>query len=329
MPSTKSPRKGSMQFWPRKRAKRIVPRIRHWPVVNETKPLGFIGYKVGMTSVLVRDNSPNSRTKGKNIVMPVTVVECPPVKILSVRFYKNKYFSKELVKEIFVDSNKYLRRLFPTIDKLKSNLDEVNEDFLNSVDDVRVVIYSQVYLTGIGKKTPDLLEIAIGGKTVQDKFNAIKELVNKPISFKDLFPEMSFVDITAITKGKGFQGPVKRFGVNIRSHKAEKTKRGPGSLGPWVAQGHIMYRVAHAGQMGFFQRKFYNNLVLHIDSDPAKVNVKGGYLHYGLVKNEYVLIKGSVAGAPKRPIVFTYPMRSHNHKPVAYELREIRVSSNQ
>ncbi|MDK2849606.1 MAG: large subunit ribosomal protein [Candidatus Woesearchaeota archaeon] len=329
MPSTKSPRKGSMQFWPRKRARRIVPRIRHWPASDEAKLLGFIGYKVGMTSVLVKDNTPNSITKGKNIVLPVTVVECPPIKILSVRFYKNHYFSKVLVKEIFVDSNKYLRRAFPSIDKMKSTLDDVSEEFLNSVDDVRAVIYSQVYMTGIGKKTPDILEVAIGGKSVQDKFAAVKELVNKPINFKDLFNELSFVDIAAVTKGKGFQGPVKRFGVNIRSHKAEKTKRGPGSLGPWVAQGHIMYRVAHAGQMGFFQRRFYNNLIIHIGEDPEKVNVKGGYLHYGLVKNPYVLIKGSVAGSPKRPVVFTAPMRTHKHKPVNYELKEIRLSSNQ
>ncbi len=329
MPSIKSPRKGSMQFWPRKRARRIVPRIRHWPVVNDVKPLGFIGYKVGMTSVLVKDNSPNSITKGKNIVLPVTVVECPPVKILSVRFYKNHYFSKQVVKEIFVDSNKYLRRRFPNINKLKSSLDEINDEFLNSVDDVKVVIYSQVYLTGIGKKTPDLLEIAVGGKTVQEKFAAVKGLVNKPINFKDLFSEMSFVDIVAVTKGKGYQGPVKRFGVSIRSHKAEKTKRGPGSLGPWVAQGHIMYRIAYAGQMGFFQRRFYNNLILHIGEDPTKINVKGSYLHYGIIKNPYVLIKGSIAGTPKRPVVFTASMRAQTHKPVNYELREIRLLSNQ
>jgi len=44
------------------------------------------------------------------------------------------------------------------------------------------------------------------------------------------------VDSKTFTKGKGFQGPVKRFGISLRSHKSEKVIRGPGSLGPWKGQ---------------------------------------------------------------------------------------------
>ena len=65
MPTKKSPRKGSLQFWPRKRAKKFLPRV-NWNAINSEKELkGFIGYKVGMVSVSVKDNSPDSRTKGK------------------------------------------------------------------------------------------------------------------------------------------------------------------------------------------------------------------------------------------------------------------------
>jgi len=78
--------------------------------------------------------------------------------------------------------------------------------------------------------------------------------MNKDISVKDVLSAGSYVDARAITVGKGTQGPVKRFGVNLRSHKSEKTIRGPGSLGSWIAQGHTMYRMAFAGQMGYHHR---------------------------------------------------------------------------
>ena len=48
------------------------------------------------------------------------------------------------------------------------------------------------------------------------------------------------LDFHCVTKGKGYQGPVKRFGIQIRARKAEKTKRGPGSLGSWKGQQQMM-----------------------------------------------------------------------------------------
>ena len=89
MPTRKSPRKGSLQFWPRKRAAKFLPSV-NWDAIDSGKNLkGFICYKAGMVSVAVKDNTPNSMTKGKEIVIPATILECPPLKIFSVRFYKN------------------------------------------------------------------------------------------------------------------------------------------------------------------------------------------------------------------------------------------------
>ncbi|MCH8286150.1 50S ribosomal protein L3, partial [candidate division KSB1 bacterium] len=89
MPTKKSPRKGSLQFWPRKRAKKFLPRV-NWSAINSGKNLkGFICYKSGMVSISVRDNTGNSMTKGKIIALPCTILECPSMKIFSIRFYKN------------------------------------------------------------------------------------------------------------------------------------------------------------------------------------------------------------------------------------------------
>jgi len=89
MPSIRNPRHGSMGVWPRKRAKREVARVRSWANIKDAKPLGFAGYKVGMIHLLINDNRPHSKTKDEDINCPATLIECPPLKVLSARFYKN------------------------------------------------------------------------------------------------------------------------------------------------------------------------------------------------------------------------------------------------
>src|SRR3989344_1153411 len=104
MPKTRHPRAGSMQFWPRARARYAYARIRNWPASKETKLLGFAGYKAGMTHLLINDNNPHSLTKGTEIFCPATIVECPPLKTASIRFYKNIKNGSKLVSEKFSDS---------------------------------------------------------------------------------------------------------------------------------------------------------------------------------------------------------------------------------
>ena len=96
-------RKGSLQFYPRVRAKKVIPSV-NWSAVKREDfgLLGFIGYKVGMTSVMAKDNTSDSQTKGKRIIIPSTIIECPPMKILSVRFYKKN----KIVSEINLNNDK-------------------------------------------------------------------------------------------------------------------------------------------------------------------------------------------------------------------------------
>ena len=70
-----------------------------------------------------------------------------------------------------------------------------------------------------------------------------------------------------------------------------------------------MWRVAHAGKMGFHQRTEYNKLILKIVEDPKEITPKGGFLKYGNLKNPVVLVKGSLAGARKRLIIMQKPIR--------------------
>lgn len=296
-----SPRHGSMQFWPRKRAKRIYPRIRTWPELAGAKLLGFAGYKVGMTQIRVRDNS-NSVTKGQIISIPVTILECPPLKPLSLRFYQQTDSNLTLISEIpsTLQLNKELAK---KINLPKKKKEKIMPD---KFDRVTLQVYTQPKLTSL-KKRPEIFEIGLSKEVTSD---FLKGLLEKEIKIADVFKEGQFVDVSAVTIGKGFQGPVKRFGINLRAKKSEKTKRGPGSLGPWNQQQHTMYRVAQAGQMGFHTRTAYNKLLLKISSKPQEINPKSGFQNYGLVKSHYLLLHGSLPGSKKRLIRIREPIRA-------------------
>ena len=58
----RNPRHGSMQFWPRVKARRQHAYVRTWADKGQGI-LGFAGYKVGMTHLTITDNNPKSKTK--------------------------------------------------------------------------------------------------------------------------------------------------------------------------------------------------------------------------------------------------------------------------
>ena len=308
MQRIRTPRQGSMQYWPRKRAADIVAHVRTWPSIKEVKLTGFAGYKVGMTHVLIVDNRTTSITKGEEVQFPVTVLECPPVKVAAVLLYQKDAYGTHCVGQINAEKlDKEVERKMNVAKKPGKAANETN------LSEVRVLVHTQPKLTGIGKKSPEVFELGLGGTKPEEKLVYAKSLLGKEVKVSDVFAEGQLVDSVSITKGKGLQGPVKRFGLALRSHKSEKTKRGPGSLGPW--HGFRGYRSPHQGQMGFQQRMEFNKQILRIATQETKhINPKGGFVRYGVVKNQYLLIKGSLGGAHKRLITLTAPRRASNLK---------------
>lgn len=297
MSKTDGPRHGSMQFWPRVRAKSETPRVRA-NIFGAAPINGFCGYKAGMTHIVVKDTGSTSLTKGMTITKPVTVIECPPVKVAGVRYYKKNVAISEVYSKVDKELMKSLFVVKPS---------DIKEDI--DFDEIRLIVSTCPKQTTIGKKKPEVFEIAIKGNK-EEQLSYAKEKYGKEIKVEEILKNNDIVDIHAVTKGKGFQGPVKRFGVQIRAHKSEKSVRNPGSLGPWCGQQHIMYRVAHAGQTGYNTRIEYNKPIFLVDSDVSKVNPKGGFVNYGNVNSSYVLLGGSIPGHKKRFIRITPSMRS-------------------
>lgn len=305
MPSKHSPRRGSLQYWPRVRAQREIARVRTWADIADNKPLGFLGFKAGMCQTLLIDNRPNAPTKGEQISVPTTIIECPSLKIAGANFYNNTPSGSKMTSTVFSQKlDNSLQELFPLPEDYDRSIEEV-ENF----DEVRLLVHTQPERMNIGKKKPQISEVAIGGNGEQQKEYA-KENLNKEISISELFDEGQFLDAHAVTKGKGFQGPVKRHGITVRQHKSEGSTRA-NIRGPW--NGAKMWRVPHSGQMGYNQRTEINKKLLKIGDDPEQFTPEEGLHKYGELNNDYILVKGSIPGPKKRTVTLTQPMKPKDH----------------
>jgi large subunit ribosomal protein L3 len=296
------PRASSLQYWPRKRTSKILPRVNWQPLeqkYSEKKGiLGFIAYKVSNARVLANDLTPDSMTKGKQIILPVTVLESPSLKILSVRFYKNNQISTEVLAD---NLDKELKHLIK-IPKTKSSLAEIEKN-LHNYDSIRLIVYTQVKKTE-KKKTPDVIEIGLSG-TLQEKLEFAKNYLGKEMNLSDFFTSNHLVDIRGVTKGYGLCGPVHRHGIALKAHKSEKGVRRPGNLSPWHPS-RVTFHAPMAGQMGFFKRTHYNQKI--IDMGPAS-KLPLEFKNYGKIKTNYIVVLGSIQGPSKRQVILTNPLR--------------------
>ncbi len=308
-----SPRKGSLQYWPRKRARKILPSP-NWKAIDpesQKKLNSFIVYKAGMASAYVKDDTADSMTKGKKIIVPVTILECPSMKIFSVRFYKAGKVMKEILAEGLDKELKKKVKLPATAKKM--------DDFGTGYEDVRVICYSIVKKTNI-KKTPDLSEISLGG-SLEEKIKFIKDNLGKEILISHIFEKGELVDLRGLTKGKGFQGPVKRFGITLKSHKSEKGQRRPGAIGSFHP-GRTTRFAPMAGQIGMFTRVTYNNKILGLGkAEDRFMKIK----NFGDIKTDYLIVAGSVQGPAKRQLLVTPSLRKTKKQiKKNFELLELR-----
>lgn len=293
-----APRRGSLQYWPRKRAQRQHARVRSHS--TDVKGLvGFAGYKAGMTQIIATDNKKFSPTKGQDISIPVTIIECPPLKVAGIRFYKdNKAYGKAAAAQVTFAPSKELSRHRSF--KKSGDLEKVSvEDYAYAT----IILHTQPHLTSIGQKKPQIFELDFVG-SVQEAIDFVKE--TKEIKVDEFVKEGQFFDSHSVTTGRGTQGVVKRFGVSLRSHKSEKSAR-KAVIGP-EGYAKVQYTAPQAGKMGYHLRTEYNKQILSIQ-EAENVQIKGGIVNYGNPKNTVLLVKGSVPGPKKRLITFTQPIR--------------------
>jgi len=329
-----APRHGSLQFLPKKRTRHHRGRVRSFPKDDASKPChmtAFIAYKAGMTHVVREIDRPGSKLHKKEAVEAVTILEAPPMIVVGIvgycatpsglrclktvwaahlgddvkrRFYKNWYKAKGKA------FTKYANKISAKPADYKQDFDDIK----NKCQVVRVLAHTQVRKLKLRQKVSHLMEIQINGKTVADKVKFAQDLFEKSVSVGSVFAEGEVVDICAATRGRGFNGVIARWGVTRLPRKTHRGLRKVACIGAWHPA-RVRNTVARAGQMGYHHRTEINKRILRIgakdnkssastDADLTEKSITpmGGFPHYGVVNEDWLLIKGCVAGAKKRAV---------------------------
>ncbi len=290
--------RGSMQYWQKRRAYRRLPRLRTIPK-SKHAPLLFniIGYKAGMSHLMAIDEA----AKGIEVSRACTIVEIPNIEVYGIRLYSinRKTGYKYVAKEVYnkeAAQKAGIKKTKNDDTKLEAIKGKLNEF-------VEITALLAAYPKGIatGQHHVDKFESQIMGNTINEKFDYITKLLGKEIKAHDMFKNGEHIDITSVSKGKGWQGPIKRFGTARLFHKATQKTRHVAPLGSF-GMGRVVYGVPQAGQTGYNYRTEHNKKIMKIGKkeETGSINPKSGFMNYGMVTNDYIVIDGSIVGPAKR-----------------------------
>lgn len=327
-----APRHGSLAFLPKKRSARHRGKVKSFPKDDASKPChltAFMGYKAGMTHIVRDVDKPGSKLHKKEVVEAVSIVETPPIIAVGLvgyvetpyglrtlttvwaehlsdevrrRFYKNWYASK---KKAFT---KYAKKYADGAADIEAELARI----VKHCSVVRLLVHSQMRKVKIGQKKAHLMEIQINGGSIADKVEYGKSLFERPITVSSVFEKDEMIDCIGVTKGHGFEGVVTRWGVTRLPRKTHRGLRKVACIGAWHPA-RVGYTVARAGQRGYFHRTQTNLKVYRVgakgdaksatteyDLTEKAITPLGGFPHYGTVREDWLMVKGSVVGTKKR-----------------------------
>ena len=335
------PRHGSLGFLPRKRCRRMRGKVKAFPKDDPSKAphlTAFLAYKAGMTHILRDVDKPGSKAHKKEVVEAVTILESPPIRVVGVvgyvetpqglralttvwaehlndevkrSFYKNWYKSKKKAFSRYV--KKYADGQKP--------IDEELARITQYCQVVRVITHTQIRKIKIGQKKAHMMEIQVNGGSVEDKVKFATGLFEKEVPIDAVFAQNEMIDVIGVSKGRGYDGVVTRWGCTRLPRKSHRGLRKVACIGAWHPA-KVQWSVPRAGQNGYHHRtemnkKVYkigkgianattddekNNAVTEFDLTEKDINPVGGWPHYGLVREDYIMLKGQVIGPKKRVI---------------------------
>jgi large subunit ribosomal protein L3e len=343
-----APRHGSLGFLPKKRTAHHRGRVRAFPKDDPTqKPhlTAFLGYKAGMTHIVRDLDKLNSKMHKKEVVESVTILETPPLIVIGVvgyietpkglrtigtvwaqhisdearrRFYRRWYTSK---KKAFT---KYAKKYTTH----KASIDGELAKIKKHAKVVRAIAHTQMRKVHVGQKKAHIAEIQINGGDAAAKVDFVVNLFEKQVAIDGVFAENEQIDLIGTTKGKGFKGVVSRWGTKKLPRKTHKGLRKVACIGAWHPA-RVSWAVPRAGQKGYHSRtdankkiyklgkavkneagkEVHNNASTEFDLTQKSITPLGGFPHYGIVNEDYVMLKGSVMGPRKRVVVLRKALR--------------------
>jgi len=348
-----APRHGSLAFLPRKRARRHRGKVKAFPKdtnAGEPSLTAYIGYKAGMTHILRDLDRPGSKAHKKQIVEAVTIIECPKMVGVGIVGYVQTpqglralttvwatgELSEEFRRRYYKNWTKSKKKAF-TKYRARANADKSNAEFNERIDQikkncqvVRLIAHSKISeLKQFRMRKSHVMEIQVNGGSVDAKVEFAKGLLEKDIPVKSVFSDNEMIDTIGVTKGRGTEGVVTRWGVTRLPRKTHRGLRKVACIGSWHPA-RVAYSVARVGQYGYHHRtelrkkiymvgegvtredgkKVYNSATTEHDLTEKAITPMGGFPHYGEVLQDFLMVKGSVPGCKKRPITLRKPLHT-------------------
>ncbi|RMC03157.1 hypothetical protein DUI87_20351 [Hirundo rustica rustica] len=298
----------------------------------------FLGYKAGMTHIVREVDRPGSKVNKKEVVEAVTIIETPPMVIVGIVGYVQTPRGLRSFKTIFAEhiSDECKRRFYKNWHKSKKKAftkyckkwqdeegkKQLEKDF-NSMKKycqvIRVMAHTQMRLLPLRQKKSHLMEIQVNGGTVAEKVDWAREKLEQQVPVSTVFGQDEMIDVIGVTKGKGYKGVTSRWHTKKLPRKTHRGLRKVACIGAWHPA-RVAFSVARAGQKGYHHRteinkKIYkigqgyqikdgklikNNASTDYDLSDKSINPLGGFVHYGEVTNDFIMVKGCVVGTKKR-----------------------------
>ncbi|EGF83165.1 hypothetical protein BATDEDRAFT_29178 [Batrachochytrium dendrobatidis JAM81] len=341
------PRHGSLGFLPRKRARRHRGKCKSFPRDDAKKPVhltAFLGYKAGMTHIVRDLDRPGAKMHKKEIVEAVSVIEAPPMVVVGVVGYVEtprglrslttvwaEHLSEEVRRRFYKNWYKSKRKAFTKYAKKYTEADaKPIESQLQRIQKycqvVRVICHTQIQKVRLGTKKAHVMEIQLNGGSVADKVAWAKDHFEKTVELSSIFEQDEMIDIIGITKGHGFEGVVARWGVKKLPRKTHKGLRKVACIGAWHPS-RVQFAVPRAGQDGYHHRTEMNKKVYRVgkagdknsastefDLTTKDITPMGGFPHYGMINEDWLMIKGSCPGVRKRVVTLRKSLLVHTKR---------------
>lgn len=342
-----APRHGNLGFLPKKRTKRHAGRIRSFPRDNSSEAphlTAFRGYKAGMTHVVRGVDRPGALMHKKEVVDAVTVIETPPMVVVGVVGYVETPNGLRTLTTVFAEhlSDEFKRRVYKNWYNSKKkaytkyaakyqkdggkDIEHELERIKKFCTIVRVIAHTQVSKLNLRLKKAHIMEIQVNGGDASAKVDFAKGLFEKEVSVDSIFGQDELLDVIGVTKGKGYEGVTTRWGVSRLPRKTHRGLRKVACIGSWHPA-RVSTTVPRAGQNGYFHRTELNKKVYRIgkagdeascqtDTDLTKKSITpmGGFVHYGEIRNDWIMLKGAVVGVKKRPLVLRKSLLKHSSR---------------
>uniref|UniRef100_A0A7S2SHR2 60S ribosomal protein L3 n=1 Tax=Eucampia antarctica TaxID=49252 RepID=A0A7S2SHR2_9STRA len=341
-----APRHGHLGFLPKKRTKSHFGRIRTFPKDDDAKPChltAFRGYKAGMTHVVRGVDRPGALMHKREVVDAVTVIETPPMVVVGVVGYVETPRGLRALTTVFAEhlSEEFKRRVYKNWYKCKrkayTKYAKKYEDGAKDIEAelaricrfcsvVRIIAHTQVRKLNLRIKKAHIMEIQVNGGDVSAKVNFAKSLFEKEVTVDSVFAKDENIDVLGVTKGKGYEGVTARWGVTRLPRKTHRGLRKVACIGSWHPA-RVSTTVPRAGQQGYFHRTEINKKVYRIgkkgdnsscqteaDLTAKSITPMGGFVHYGEINEDWIMLKGACVGVKKRPLVLRKSLVAHSSR---------------